>query len=185
MSEGEKKPLVTPKARCSYVQLLAAKAFEGSTEAKYSVTLLFDKEAQSSPEFKRMVKAVADLKTKLYPGGAPPNFRSPFRASSEKPNLPPDCVFINVSTTRKPDCIDEDGQPLFEPERCYSGMFGRASLSIYAYDQKGNKGISFGLNNFQKLGDGEPLDGRTSAASDFGYVSQEDSQVDLDAIMNA
>ena len=34
--------------------------------------------------------------------------------------------------------------------------------------QNGKKGIGCGLGNVQKLGDGEPLGGRTDAATDFG-----------------
>jgi hypothetical protein len=185
MAEEKKTtPLITPEARCAFVQLLSPKAFEANTEPKYSVVLLFDKEAQTSAEFKRMVKTYNDEKARLYPQGAPAGFKTPFRASSELEGLPPDMVFVRVTTTRKPDCIDEDGQPLFEPSRVYSGIFGRASLSVYSYDQKGNRGIAFGLNNFQKLADGERMVGST-AAQDFGYVSKDDAQVDLDAILNA
>lgn len=181
----EKAPLVTPKARCSYVQLLSPKAFEDNPEPKYSVVLIFDKEAQQSPEFKRMVQAYTAEKTRLHPNGAPNGFKTPFRPSSEKEGFPPDCVFITISTTRKPDVVDEHGNDLFEPSKVYSGMFGRASLSMYSYDKKGNKGIAFGLNNFQKLGDGDRMDSKTTAAQDFGIVAPEDSQVDLDAILNA
>ena len=44
---------------------------------------------------------------------------------------------------------------------------GRASISFYAFNSNGNKGIACGLNNLQKLRDGEPLGGRTSAEDDF------------------
>jgi hypothetical protein len=181
----DKVTLLTPKARCSYVQLLSARAFEDNPEPKFSVLLIFDKTAQSSPEFKRMVQAYTAEKARLYPNGAPSGFKTPFRPSSEKEGFPPDCVFISISTTRKPDVVDADGTDLFEPSKVYSGMYGRASLSLYSYDKKGNKGIAFGLNNFQKLGDGERMDSKTSAAEDFGLVSKDDSQVDLDAILNA
>ena len=48
-----------------------------------------------------------------------------------------------------------------------SGVYGRASISFYAFNSNGNKGIACGLNNLQKLRDGEPLGGKASAESDF------------------
>ena len=49
----------------------------------------------------------------------------------------------------------------------YSGVYGRASISFYAFNSNGNRGIACGLNNLQKIRDGEPLGGRASAESDF------------------
>ena len=49
----------------------------------------------------------------------------------------------------------------------YSGCYGRASIRFYAYNQNGNKGVGCGLGNVQKLEDGQPLDGRTTALEDF------------------
>ena len=53
-----------------------------------------------------------------------------------------------------------------------SGDFGRVSLNAYAYDQAGNKGVSYGLNNIMLLAKGDSLGGaKPSAASDFGVVA--------------
>ena len=38
----------------------------------------------------------------------------------------------------------------------------------------GNKGIACGLNNLQKIRDGEPLGGKASAESDFSTDDEED-----------
>ena len=48
-------------------------------------------------------------------------------------------------------------------------MYKRQSLSFYAFNTNGNKGVACGLGNIQKIRDGEPLGaGRVSAESDFG-----------------
>ena len=39
----------------------------------------------------------------------------------------------------------------------------RASINFYAFNNAGNRGIACGLNNLQKLEDGEPLAGGASA----------------------
>lgn len=42
------------------------------------------------------------------------------------------------------------------------GVYGRASINFYAFNSNGNKGIACGLNNLQKIRDGEPLGGKTA-----------------------
>ena len=56
----------------------------------------------------------------------------------------------------------------------YSGVYGRASISFYAFNSNGNKGIACGLNNLQKIRDGEPLGGRTRAEDDFATDDDDD-----------
>jgi hypothetical protein len=56
---------------------------------------------------------------------------------------------------------------IIDPSEFYSGCFGRASVTFYPYNASGSKGIACGLNNIQKLEDGERLGGGSSAATDF------------------
>ena len=51
-------------------------------------------------------------------------------------------------------------------------------MSVFAYDKAGNRGISFGLNNVQKLGDGERLDGRLKAEDDFDPIEDKPAKLD-------
>ena len=48
------------------------------------------------------------------------------------------------------------------------------SISLYPFNTNGNKGISCGLGNIQKIADGEPLGGRTRAEDDFEAYDEED-----------
>jgi len=61
-------------------------------------------------------------------------------------------------------------------DKFYSGCYGRASIIFYPFNIDGNKGIACGLGNLQKLSDGEPLTGRSSAEDDF---KAEDDYVQL------
>ena len=56
-----------------------------------------------------------------------------------------------------------DCQPILERSEVYSGVYGRASINFYAFNSNGNKGIACGLNNLQKIADGEPLGGKSRA----------------------
>ena len=57
--------------------------------------------------------------------------------------------------------------PILDRNEVYSGCYGRVSLNFYAFNSNGNKGVACGLGNIQKLRDGEPLGGRSSAKDDF------------------
>lgn len=181
-----KQSMLTPKGRCAFVSLLQAKSFDGG-DPKFSTVLIFDKAAQATKEYAIMKAAAEKCAAEKWPNGLPPKFNSPFRSSEEKAHVgfPPDCVFITISTALKPGVVGPDGVDIFESSKLYSGMYGRASLTVYPYDKGGNRGVAFGMNNFQKLSEGEAFTSRASAAHDFGPVNAADAQVDIDAILNA
>ena len=56
----------------------------------------------------------------------------------------------------------------------YSGVYGRASITFYAFNSNGNKGIACGLQNLQLIRDGEPLGSKASAESDFSTEEEDD-----------
>ena len=76
-------------------------------------------------------------------------------------------VFITARSNDKPQVVDMDAEPVMDQDDFYSGCLARADVYIFAYDKAGNKGVSMILNSVQKLGDGERLSGRRSAASAF------------------
>lgn len=70
--------------------------------------------------------------------------------------------------------MDADRQPILERSEVYSGVYGRASINLYAFNSNGNKGIACGLNNLQKIRDGEPLGCKSRAEDDFATADDED-----------
>lgn len=175
--------LKTPRCRISFPALFKAKSFDGQ-EPKYSATLLFDDKAQATPEFAALKKAAADAAKEKWGDKIPANLRNPFRQGSEKPNLDgyDGCVFINCSTKQRPGVVGPNVEQLDEGD-IGAGDYVRCSLNVYAYDQKGNKGISFGLRNVQKLADGESLGGRSRPEDDFTPVA-EGAGKDVDELFN-
>jgi hypothetical protein len=73
--------------------------------------------------------------------------------------------------------VDSRRQPIIDEEEFYSGCYGYVSLTFYAFDTKGNKGIACGLNNVMKTKDGEHLGGRVSAEQDFATVPADDDDM--------
>ncbi len=58
---------------------------------------------------------------------------------------------------------------------CYARRSQRCdSLTFFAYNTNGSKGIAAGLGNVQKLRDGEPLGGRSRAEDDFDIEEDDD-----------
>lgn len=173
MSESNTTKTVTPKARIAFAQLFEAKSFDGNP-AKFGCTLIFDKEAQASPEFKKMKELASNSAKEKWGDKLPATMRSPFRSSSEKEGMAgfdEGTVFINVSSKNQPRVVDKNkvngAFPLIQDaSKVYSGAYVRASVNAYAYDQKGNKGVAFGLNNVQFLTDGERLGGGQTNPND-------------------
>ena len=79
-----------------------------------------------------------------------------------------DSYFVNANSTNKPEVVDAALNPIIETSEIYSGIYGRASITFYAFNNNGNKGIACGLNHLQKIRDGEPLGSKATAETDFG-----------------
>jgi hypothetical protein len=103
--------------------------------------------------------------------------KTPFRdGDEERPDDPTyaNSYFINANSATAPGIVDADCNPILERSEVYSGVYGRASISLYAFNSNGNKGIACGLNNLQKISNGEPLGGKSRAEEDFETENSDD-----------
>lgn len=117
----------------------------------------------------------------------PARLRTPFRNQSEKAKrdaqgeltFPPGHedggIFVNIKTSKKPAVVDESVQPItdLEQQKFYAGCWAIAAVNAYAYDNKGNAGVAFGLESLQKVADGDPLGGRTAPEDVFAPIATE------------
>ena len=126
---------------------------------------------------KAIVAAAEEGKAK-FGGKVPKQYKSPLRDGDiDREDDEPfaDSMFVSANSTTKPGIVDENLDPILDKEEFYSGCFGRASVNFYAFNVSGNKGIACGLNNLQKLEDGERLSGGGSTAEeDFGEGGDDD-----------
>lgn len=81
--------------------------------------------------------------------------------------------FINANSVSAPQIVDANLNQILDRNEVYSGCYGRVSLNFYAFNTNGNKGVACGLGNIQKLRDGEPLGGRSSAKDDFATADDD------------
>lgn len=166
--------VITGKVRFCYCSVFEASAMNEGEIPKYSVCVIIPKSDTATVEkIKKAINAAAELgKSKIADkkGNIPSNLKIPLRDGDiDRADDPAfeDCYFLNASSTRKPGIVDRNLDPIMSKEEFYAGCYGRASLNFYAFNVQ-SKGIAAGLNNLQKLEDGEPLAGGSSAAEDFG-----------------
>ena len=81
---------------------------------------------------------------------------------------------MTVASKTRPGMVNKDLQPILELGQVRSGDYARVSINAYCYDSSGNRGVSFGLNNVQKLRDGEALGAVRSLAEDDFTAVEED-----------
>ena len=166
--------VVTGKVRFCYVNVFEPTAMNEGDTPKYNICILIPKnDAKTLDKINKAIEAAKQAgKAKLADknGKIPSNIKLPLRDGDEERGDDPafeGMYFINVNSQRKPSIVDKDLNPIMEKEEFYSGCYGRASINFYAFNVS-SKGIAAGLNNLQKLEDGEMLAGGSSADEDFG-----------------
>ena len=175
------KVITGKNTRFSYLAVNEPKAINGGTP-KYSVSLIIPKtDTVTIEKIKAAIQAAyTEGQSKLKGNGksVPPlsAIKTPLRDGSERPDDPAyeNCYFINANSATKPGVVDAACQPILDTSELYSGIYGRASINFYAFNTNGNKGIACGLNNLQKLRDGEPLGGKSRAEDDFADMDDDD-----------
>ena len=174
--------IITPEARLSYPQLWEPQKAPGAAEAKYGCTLIFNTKSDLS---KLKAAAIAAAREKwgdkaddmVRKGLA----KMPFLKGDDpkfldKAGYGDGTVFIRPTSKEKPGVVNRRVEPILDKAEIYPGCYVLASVRAFAYDTNGNRGVSFGLQNVQKVRDGDPLGGRSRPTDDFTPMT--DSEMD-------
>ena len=176
------KVITGVNTRWSYANVWQPKSNNGGAE-KYSVSLIIPKsDTVTINKIKAAIQsAYEEGESKLKGNGksVPPlaALKTPLRDGDvERPDDPvyAGSYFINANSATAPGIVDADRQPILDRSEVYSGVYGRASINLYAFNSNGNKGIACGLNNLQKIRDGEPLGAKSRAEDDFATEEDDD-----------
>ncbi|MGN0734207.1 MAG: DUF2815 family protein [Anaerovoracaceae bacterium] len=176
------KVITGVNTRWSYVNAWEPKSINGGAP-KYSVSLIIPKsDTKTIEKIQAAIQAAYDEgQGKLKGNGksvpALSVLKTPLRdGDAERPDdeAYADSYFINANSGTAPGIVDADRQPILDRSEVYSGVYGRASINFYAFNSNGNKGIACGLNNLQKIKDGEPLGGKSRAEDDFDTEEDDD-----------
>lgn len=174
MSSEDK--VLTPKFRVSFPNVFEPTSFNGS-KPNYNIQMIFDEDADLS-EMEALVQKKAKEK---FPKGKPKKFKNPLRDGDEKDmEMYKGKIFAGAKSLYKPGLVDKNLKDIINPEEFYPGCYARATLTAYGYDQAGNQGVAFGLQNIQKLGDGDRFGGKAEAANDFDVVADGEEETTQD-----
>lgn len=169
--------VVTGKVRFSYANVWEPKSINGGDE-KYSVSLIILKsDTKTLADIKAAIEQAKKDGASKFGGKVPANIKLPLRDGDidrADDEAYKDCYFVNANSKDRPGVVDKNVKAILDPNELYSGCYGRASINFYAFNQNGNKGIACGLQNLQKLSDGEPLSGRSRAEEDFSTADDDD-----------
>lgn len=176
------KVITGPNTRWSFVNVWEAKSVNGGTP-KYSISLIIPKtDTETIRKIKDAIKAAYEEGLNKLRGSsktAPDleDLKIPLRDGDRDRKDDPTyagCMFINANSATAPGIVDAALNPIIERSEVYSGVYGRASITLYAFNSNGNRGIACGLNNLQKIRDGEPLGSRSRAEDDFAACDEDD-----------
>jgi len=165
----------------TFPQVWHKKAFKEGDAGRYSLTALFkpaDFTDKEKVQWKALVDACNEVAKKEWKksyaeardaGG----YTLPFHKgdSENKWDRGPGIIFCTLAAViNRPGIIAADGTTHLTEDgedQFYSGCYARASVNPYV--PKGwRKTMAIGMNNLQKLDEGERLDSRSNAEDDFG-----------------
>lgn len=183
----------TPEAILSYPNFEKPQQANGQGKAKFSAAFVF---AGGRDTVKALAAAAIAAARKKWGsdadqmikdgvisifGGKGAAIRTDAAAKKYKGDrFPEGTVFVNARSDQRPGlayahAAPGSNKPELVPadkivEVFYPGAIVRASLTAFAYDTNGNKGVSFGLNAVQFLSAGERLDNKVAADDEFTTV---------------
>jgi len=166
------------EVRMSYVNVWEPQARPGSSDERYSVTVLLPKtNAQAKAMLDAAINAaIEDGVAAKWNGVRPPQIAicvhdgDGVRPSDGQP-YGEECrgMWVFTATSKQqPFIVDAGVQPILNRADVYSGCWGRVNVTFFAYNNNGRKGIGCALNGIQKLRDDEPLAGRITPEEAFG-----------------
>jgi len=190
MAETAKKSVhknfVTPVGRASYAHVWE-RAEMPNGDMKFSMAILIPK--SDTAGIKSIKSAIVSAATDFFGADKkkwPKGMVNPLHNGDDKAEsneVYKDTFYLNTKSDRQPGIVGPDAKPLLDQNEFYSGCYCRVSVNFYGYNKAGNQGIGVGMNNVMKTKDGERLDGKKSAESEFGEFAvevEEDSSSDTD-----
>lgn len=181
-AQNPMKVITGPDTRWSYANVWEAKSINGGTP-KFSVSLIIPKsDTRTIAKIRAAIEAAyreGEARLKGSGKNVPPLalLKIPLRdGDTERPDDPAyaNAYFINANSAAAPGVVDAGRNEILNRSEVYSGVYGRVSVTFYAFNSNGSKGIACGLNNLQKIRDGEPLGGKSRAEDDFADYGDED-----------
>lgn len=177
----------TPYFRVAYPSVFKPKRNNLSGKDEYSVVALF-KKGENLDALKKAAQAAVIAKWGEDKAKWPSNLKSPFKQQGERiasakredkavpQGYEQDAIYINLKSAQRPGVVGQDVQPIIDEAEFYGGCWALATVNAFAYDQSGNRGVSFGLMNLQKFKDDDHFGNRSKPEDDFKPVANPDAE---------
>lgn len=185
MAQNPDLKVITGEVRLSYVHLLEPYSSDPDKEKSYSVCLLIPKKDKTTvAKIRKAQQAALEAGKGKFGGKIPKVWKDTLRDGDEEIDTDehPEYAghwYMNVSArlAYPPAVVDRQRNPIDDPREIYSGCYARVSMVAFAFNTQGNKGVSFGLRNVQKLRDGENLTGGSTADEDFDDLDDDEDLI--------
>ena len=156
--------ITTKKVRFSYVHVFEPTAMNEGDTKKYSAAILIPKTDKVTVKaIKDAIQSALELgKSKHFGGVLPKKWVNPLRDGDEESDeeVYAGHYFMNAKSIKRPVILGPDKELLTDKDEFYSGCYGRAVISFYAYGNGiPSKGIAAGLESAMKTEDGDNLGG--------------------------
>lgn len=171
----ENTNVVLENVRLSYVHLFKPYSRDPQAPQKYQVTVLLPKTDTAGKQ--KLDAAIAAASRNgmngKWNGSAPARIPNPVwdgdGVSQNGNEFGPECkgcwLFTASSPAGKPvEVVDGQLNRIIDQTQIYSGVYANISVSFFAYNYQGKKGVGCSLGPVQKVRDGEPLGGSAPSA---------------------
>jgi len=177
MKNNTSTKVITGITRFSYANVHEPKSVNGG-DPKYSVSLIIPKtDTKTIEAIKAAIESAKQDGKAKFGGKIPANLKTPLRDGDvDRPDdeAYKNSYFVNANSKDKPGLVDKNVRPILDADEVYSGCYGKASITFYAFNTNGNRGVACSLGNLQKIKDGEPLSGHSRAEDDFTTADDDD-----------
>jgi hypothetical protein len=175
--------IMTPMFRVSYPNVFKPKQNDLSGKLEYILVALFPKGTDLTV-LKNAATKACEEKWGKEKHKWPKELKSPFKDQAKRAKVNEEgksvlpngyeegAIYLDLKSEQKPGIVDQNVQDILDPSEFYAGVWARATVRVFAYDHKVNKGVSIGLVNLQKIKDGDALGSRTKATDDFAPIGQ-------------
>jgi Protein of unknown function (DUF2815) len=188
-TEKEVTRYLTPLCRVSYCNVWKPRK---DTEI-YDISLIMDNPKDLSEKDKgrwnKLKELMLEAKQEEWPKAKAPvccnvrtvkgyktdDFYSDPLDGEKNPEYVGKIVIKATSYGRQPEIIGPDKEEITNKADFYSGCYAIASLTAFAYDKNGKKGVSFGVQHIMKIKDGTSFTGGAGKAADhFEEIDADD-----------
>lgn len=177
--------VLTPEFRLSFPSLFVPTkpaSAKPEQKEKYGCAMIFGEGA----DLKALTKARDAAAKEKWGDNIPKGLRNPIKDQGEsvdkngeiRDGYTDGLFYINASSLQRPGVVNAQVESIIDESEIYAGCYARATVRAFAYGGPGTgfkAGVSFGLQNVQKLRDGDPLGGRTKAEDDFAPIDGGDT----------